>query len=130
MGLTTASVTIGQGLNFAIPVADLRTLITNGFRELSISDVRRRMPIRPLKDTVTEANEVSFQSVRLVLNGITSGAKRTAMINGRTFEAGEEGEVKVSSGVNLRIRCVEVKDRSAVVEVGGERRALYMRGGL
>src|SRR3974390_2841421 len=57
-----------------------------------------------------------------VLNGITSPPKRTAMINGRTFEAGEEGEVKLAGGGKAMIRCEEIRADSAVIIINGQRR--------
>lgn len=66
----------------------------------------------------------------LVLNGISGPPKRLAMINGRTFEAGETGEVKLNTGARMTIQCVEVKETSAVILVGGERRELTLRSGL
>lgn len=65
-----------------------------------------------------------------VLNGITSPPKRTAMINGRTFEAGEEGEVKLASGGKAMIKCEEIRSDSAVILVNGQRRELRLRFGL
>ena len=65
-----------------------------------------------------------------VLNGITSPPKRTAMINGRTFETGEEGEVKSASGGRAMIKCEEIKADSAVIIVNGQRRELRLRFGL
>jgi len=65
-----------------------------------------------------------------VLNGITSPPKRTAMINGRTFEAGEEGEVKLASGGKVMIKCQEIKTDSAVILVNGQPRELRLRFGL
>ena len=63
----------------------------------------------------------------LVLNGITGPPKRLAMINGKTFGVGEEGEVRLPSGSKILVKCVEVGDKSAVIEVGGKRRELKMR---
>jgi hypothetical protein len=65
-----------------------------------------------------------------VLNGITSPPKRTAMINGRTFEAGEEGEVKLASGGKALIKCEAIRADSAVIVVNGQRRELRLRLGL
>ena len=65
-----------------------------------------------------------------VLNGITSPPKRTAMINGRTFEPGEEGEVRLPGGGKMMIKCEEIKAESAVISVAGQRRELRMRSGL
>jgi len=63
-----------------------------------------------------------------VLNGITSPPKRTAMINGRTFEVGEEGEVRVGGAKEL-IKCVEIHDDSAIIEYKGQRLQLRFRSG-
>jgi len=71
-----------------------------------------------------------FDPSSIVLNGITSPPKRTAMINGRTFEPGEEGEVRLASGSKMMIKCEEIKADSATVTVGGQRRELRMRTGL
>ena len=65
-----------------------------------------------------------------VLNGITSPPRRTAMINGRTFEAGESGEVRTSNGSKVLIKCVEIKSDSAIIEVAGQRQELRMRFGV
>lgn len=65
-----------------------------------------------------------------VLNGITSPPRRTAMINGRTFEAGEEGEVKLPTGGKALIKCEEIRGDSAVINFNGQRRELRLRFGL
>jgi hypothetical protein len=51
---------------------------------------------------------------------------RLALINNHVFEAGEEGEVIANNG-RMRIRCLEVHEDSAVVQVGAERRDLRLR---
>lgn len=65
-----------------------------------------------------------------VLNGITSPPRRTAMINGRTFEPGEEGEVRLASGNKILIKCEDIRADSATIVVGGKHRDLRMRSGL
>jgi hypothetical protein len=70
-----------------------------------------------------------IESFSFVLNGITSPPKRTAMINGRTFETGEEGEVRMPGG-KILIKCEEIKADSAIITVGGQRRELRLRNGL
>jgi hypothetical protein len=65
-----------------------------------------------------------------VLNGITSPPRRTAMINGRTFEPGESGDVRLSGGTKVTIKCTEIGDASAVIMVGNERRELRLRAGI
>jgi hypothetical protein len=65
----------------------------------------------------------------MTLNGIIpQGQVKLAMIEGRTFAEGEEGDVRVN-GVKKRIRCLKVKDESAIIELlpEGERRELKMR---
>jgi hypothetical protein len=66
--------------------------------------------------------------VPLTLTGIIP--LKLAMVNGRTFSEGEEGEVIVN-GTRKKIRCLKVKVESAIVELlpEGERRELKMRFG-
>ena len=67
----------------------------------------------------------------LVLNGITpNGSRRTVMINNRTFEKGEEGEVRTPGGGKLLIKCEEIKEDSAIISFNGQRRELRMRSGF
>ena len=77
---------------------------------------------------ITKENPI--ESFSFVLNGITSPPRRTAMINGRTFEPGEEGEVRMPSGGKILIKCEEIKADSAIITVGGQRRELRLRSGL
>jgi hypothetical protein len=66
----------------------------------------------------------------LHLNGISGLAgKQLAIINGRSFEEGEEGDI-ISNGAHARIRCLEIKSDSAVVQIGAERRVLRLRSGI
>jgi hypothetical protein len=65
-----------------------------------------------------------------ILNGITSPPRRTAMINGRTFEPGEEGEVRLPSGNKMLIKCEDIRGESVIIIYGGQRRELRMRSGL
>jgi hypothetical protein len=63
-----------------------------------------------------------------ILNGITSPPKRTAMINGRTFEVGESAEVRVG-GSKVLIKCEDIRDSSVIINVGGQSRELRFRPG-
>ncbi len=65
-----------------------------------------------------------------VLNGITSPPRQTAMINGRTFEPGEEGEVKVSNGKKVLIKCTEIRQTSAIILVAGQIHEVRFRSGF
>jgi hypothetical protein len=71
-----------------------------------------------------------LDTTTLVLNGITSPPRRTAMINGRTFEPGEEGEVRTLAGNRVLIKVEEIKTESAIIVVGGQRRELHLRAGV
>ena len=56
----------------------------------------------------------------LFLKGFTgTGDKRIALINNQTFAKGEEGEVKLGSG-KIKIRVVEMKDKSVIIEIEGQ----------
>ncbi len=64
------------------------------------------------------------------LNGTSGGAgKPLAIINNKTFEIGEEGDI-VCNGSHVRIRCLDIKADTAVIQIGAERRVLRMRAGL
>jgi hypothetical protein len=66
----------------------------------------------------------------IVLNGIVpSGPKRTAMINGRTFEVGEEADVRLPDGTKMHVKCEEIKEDSATIKVNGQTRELRLRRG-
>jgi hypothetical protein len=84
---------------------------------------------QPVLPKITKETPVD-PTLFFVLNGITSPPKRTAMINGRTFEPGEEGEVRISSGGKVMLKCLEIKSDSAIIEVEGQRHTLRLRSGL
>ena len=65
---------------------------------------------------------VSFLS----LKGISvTRNRRTAIINNRTFEVGEEGEVKIN-GQPFRVRCIEIRDDGVTVSVNGQLQKLSL----
>jgi hypothetical protein len=62
----------------------------------------------------------------LLLKGVSGTfTKRLAIINNRTFEVGEEGELK-SNGQTVRVKCVEIKDKSVVIRINGSNRELFL----
>jgi len=73
---------------------------------------------------------VGIDPSSFVLNGITSPPRRTAMINGRTFEPGESGEVKLPNGSKALIKCIQIGNESAVIDANGQRREVRLRSGL
>lgn len=93
-----------------------------------------RNPFFPQSTTQVVAPKITrdtpAESFTFFLNGITSPPRRTAMINNRTFEPGEEGEVRMPNGGKVLIKCEEIKADSAVISVSGQRRELKLRSGL
>jgi hypothetical protein len=56
----------------------------------------------------------------MILKGVTgSSDRRVALINDRTFTKGEAGEIKVGT-ITFRIRVVDIKERSATIELEGQ----------
>jgi hypothetical protein len=56
---------------------------------------------------------------QIVLKGVVeSNNRRLAVINGRTFEKGEEGKIKVGQKL-ISLRCVDIGSKSVVVEIEG-----------
>ena len=76
---------------------------------------------------IKSAAKAVVAEVTLTLNGITPG--KFVMINGRTFSAGEEGDVKTAAG-SAHVRCLQIKEDSAIVEMNGLKRELHLRQGL
>lgn len=74
-----------------------------------------RVPPPPLPDT-------------LQLKGISGlGNRRLALVNNCPLQVGEEGEVKLARAP-LRVRCLEIRERSVVLLVEGEKRELFLKG--
>ena len=56
----------------------------------------------------------------VILKGITgSSDRRVALINDRTFTKGETGEIKLGTNT-FRIRVIDIKDRSVIIERAGQ----------
>jgi hypothetical protein len=79
---------------------------------------------------VTPTNRPTAIPVELQLKALSGTAgHRLAIINNCTFSPGEEGEVTTNVG-RVRIVCVEIKDDSVVVLVGGQQRIVRLRSGI
>ena len=80
-------------------------------------------PVQVTTNTV-EVSPTPISS--LILKGI-SGPKnhRLAIINNKTFEIGEEAEIK-AVGETLRVKCIDVRDDGVVVSVNGQTQKLYL----
>jgi hypothetical protein len=69
-------------------------------------------------------------TIELELKGVSGIAgHRLAIINNRSFAAGEEGEVMTSAG-RIRITCREIGTNSVQVVVNGAERTLRLRPGF
>jgi hypothetical protein len=67
---------------------------------------------------------------KMSLMGISGTRERPlAILNGKTFGKGEEQEVQ-SGNTKLRVRCIDIKEDSVIIDVNGERQELHMRSGL
>lgn len=55
----------------------------------------------------------------LMLKGISGTVeKRLAIINNKTFEAGEEAELRIN-GQPVKVKCVEIREKSVIVSING-----------
>jgi hypothetical protein len=62
----------------------------------------------------------------LALKGISvNNERRLAIINNKTFEVGEEGEVRVN-GQPVRVKVTEIRDKSVVITVNGVSKELFL----
>ncbi len=77
--------------------------------------------------TTTTKPSPGIEPSVFVLNGITSPPKPTAMINSRTFEGGEEAELKLADGKKVLVKCLEIRNDSAVILVNGQTYVLRLR---
>ena len=83
--------------------------------------------LSPAPVASSATNAVPAPESPLTLNGLSGPPRRTAIVNGRTFEAGEQAEVRLPSGSKILIKCEEIKDSSAVFLIAGQRRELRLR---
>ena len=96
------------------------------------SSVEGRNPFFP-ESTLTNFRQSSptnttskVSAVALTLQGISG---RFALINGRTFAEGEDGDVTVGRS-KVHIQCLKIKEDGVTIEVDGTRRELKLRPGL
>ena len=108
---------------------DGRLDINNLDRVRAVQDT----PYSPLKSpaavfTVVPPPPPTAVPDTLVLKGISGTAQdRFALINNATFEAMEQGPVRVGQ-TNVLIRCLEIRDNSVVIQVDGsnEKKELFL----
>jgi hypothetical protein len=117
----------------ATPVAQVTTEqpIPRSIFNLPANPQEGRDPFFPnsLRPYVTAAANAPVRQTRdlsaLVLQGISGPPdQRLVIINGVTFAVGDEAEVRTPQG-RIHIRCLEIKDKSALIEADGQRHELY-----
>jgi hypothetical protein len=70
--------------------------------------------------TPRQLTDLDLLDAALRLAGISGPPdRRFAIINGKTFQAGEEGEVKAGTQV-FRIKIHEIRERSAIISLAGQ----------
>ena len=78
---------------------------------------------RPYEEAVSKMPMVA-DLTSLVLKGISSSPEhRLVIINNHTFGVGDEGDV-LTAHSRIHIRCIEIKDKSVVIESCGQRHEL------
>lgn len=80
--------------------------------------------------TSSHAKPEQIDTSGVVLNGLTSPPRVTAMINGRTFEPGESGEIRLHNGAKVLVHCLEIKNDVVVAIIGSQRCELRLRHAL
>jgi hypothetical protein len=143
--LTTAALLCGWSLAHAAPPGKEKSAPATAVRtETASSEVEIPRSVFVIPATPEEGRDPFFPNsnrlsagtrttklaapvpaeVSLVLNGLSGTPEhRLAIINYQTFAEGDEAEVTTRSG-RVRVRCVEIKGETVVVEVAGARREL------
>ncbi len=117
----------------AVSVPSLEIVMPKSVFVVPTTQKEGRNPFFPeakVTGQVPKDKQQALDNSSFVLNGITGPPLRSAMINGRTFLAGEEGEVRLQNGAKVMIKCAQIRDESAVIVVGGVQRELRLRFGI
>ena len=89
-----------------------------------------RDPFFPKSDRRGSVQDIVVEPVanfnNIVLKGISGSAeKRLAILNNKTFAAGEDGELRIG-GHPTKIKIVEVREKSVVISINGVTRELVL----
>jgi hypothetical protein len=87
----------------------------------------RGLPVIPAPIATPQPTPIAVDLKLKAISGLPE--HRLALINNHVFEAGEEGEVITNNG-RMRIRCLEVHEDSAIVQVGSQRRDLRLKSDI
>ena len=117
----------------ASPAAAVATAVPQSVFIVPTSPKQGRNPFFPrstFNAPPTQAKPQPIDTSAVVLNGLTSPPRVTAMINGRTFEPGESGEIKLRNGARVLVRCLEIRTDAVVAIIGAQRCELRLRHAL
>jgi len=112
------------------PAAAIAVAVPRSVFVVPTSPRQGRNPFFPrsvFHSAATEPKPQSVDTSAVVLNGLTSPPRVTAMINGRTFEPGESGQIRLPNGAKVQVQCVEIRTDAVVAIIGAERRELRLR---
>ena len=117
----------------ANPVAATAAAVPQSLFIVPTSPKQGRNPFFPrstFNSSDTQSKPEPIDTSGVVLNGLTSPPRATAMINGRTFEPGESGEIKLRNGAKVLVRCLEIRTDVVVAIIGAQRCELRLRHAL
>ncbi len=98
-------------------MVDMNRLVLGMTHEQIQEGEQRAKDWKPHKMTDEELLEAIY--LKKMLKAIAGSAgRRLAIINGRPFETGEQAKVKVGQKM-VTVRCLEIKEKSAVVQIEG-----------
>ena len=87
---------------------------------------RRKVVVRTVDAAPPDPTVPSF----IMLKGISiAQGRKLAIINNYTLGEGEERELKANGQV-LKIRCIEIKERSVIIESGGATKEILLHSNL
>lgn len=87
----------------------------------------RRVPVVVTTSTTVAVAKPLFDASQFVLKGISGSAnQRLAIINDRTFAAGENQEVITRTG-KMQIECKEIRNTSVLISFGNPAQTLELR---
>jgi hypothetical protein len=89
-------------------------------RDPFFPDSHRREPAPP-PAVVVAARKAAVASDLLLKGIVVSATHRLAVVNNQSLEVGEEAPVRAANGI-VRVKCLEIGDDYAVVQVEGEAR--------
>lgn len=88
---------------------------------------RRKAVVKTVDTAPPDPTVPSF----VVLRGISlAQGRKLAIINNHTLGEGEERELKAPNGQVLKIRVIEIKEKSVIIETGGFSKEIPLRSTL